>query len=246
MKRTVCLLLCAVLLTLCLSGCVVINFNPSAMVTGEGEPARFEYTVGAFTEVTTDMFCEIHYYAADSDTVTLDIEPNFEERVSVTVKDGKLVVQFSKTPILYGSMKTPVLTISTPELTRLDIMGACSFIPHDPITADSFTLNLDGAGSGSAEIDVTHLSVNIAGAGSFTLSGTADTAHLRLDGAGSLDALSLQTRDAQIDLAGIGAISLSCTERLRIDADGLGTVKYKGSPSMEVNSDGLTSIQKVD
>ena len=147
---------------------------------------------------------------------------------------------------IHWSNKTPILTVSTPALSRLRLSGAGTFTAHDPIVADSFALRLDGAATGRAELDVGSLSVEMSGAGDFELSGKAGSAKFDLAGAGKVDALSLKTADASINLAGVGTVRVSCSDSLSIKAGGMGTIEYRGDPKVELDKGGLVSVRKVD
>jgi len=247
-SRYAAIMLCAALAIIMSSGCVAINFaslerGEAGVVVGSGDMESYAYNVGRFNEVRVEMLCDIEYYCAESDTVTISMQPNLKEYIVVEESGGTLTVRSTRNISISG--KTPVLTISTPELNRLKLAGAGNFTTRDTITAESFTLSIDGAGSGRAELDVNNLKVNIGGTGDYTLSGRADDATFEMDGAGMVDALSLQTRFSGISISGIGTVKLSCSDRLRINADGLGTVEYIGSPSMELDSDGLVNVRKV-
>lgn len=243
MKRIILLSLCAAIVILALSGCVSINFAYGSGVVGKGDPEKYEFEVGEIHEIQMDIFCDIQYYAAPSDTVTLEIQPNLLEHVTVEESGGVLTVHSSKN--ISWSGNAPVLTVSTPELNRLSLSGAGTFTAHDVITANSFSLYIDGAVDGSAELDVGNLTVTVDGAGNLNLSGEADTAGFTLSGAGNLDAFLLQVRDATVNLSGVGMVRVSCSDTLRINADGMGTVEYKGSPVLDLDKDGLVKVSKV-
>ena len=245
MKRTILFTVCAALIAVCFSGCVVVNFSDFNAVAGKGNPERYEFRVGEFSGIRVGGFYEVRYYAASSDTVILEVQPNLREYFTVEVINDDLVVRTTKR-ISTNSGKIPVLTVSTPVLNRLSIEGAGIFTAYDKIKADSFTLDLSGVGSGKAELDVKSLFVDLSGAGSFELSGRVDNADLNMSGAGELKALSLQTQTANVNLSGAGTVAIYCARNLRIDTSGVGTVKYKGSPDIDINRNGMASIRKLD
>jgi hypothetical protein len=164
----------------------------------------------------------------------------------IVVEESGGVLTVRSTRSINVSNNPPVLTVSSPELKNVSLAGAGVFTANDTIVTEGFTLRLDGAGTGKANLDVDSLSVHMAGAGSFDLSGRADTADFRLAGAGEINALSLQTRDATVNLAGVGAVKLSCSDNLSIIAGGVGTVEYRGSPSIDISRGGLVSVRRVD
>jgi len=61
-----------------------------------------------------------------------------------------------------------------------------------------------------------------------------------------LNAFSLQTREASVNLSGAGSIKINCSEKLNIEASGVGEVEYSGSPSLSLNLSGAVSIRKVN
>jgi hypothetical protein len=227
------------------SGCVIANFADFNSVSGKGNPEKFDFQVGEFNSIRLEGFANVNYYASASDTVTLEVQPNLLEHFVVEVINDELIVRTTRR-ISFNTSRTPVLTVSAPVLNRLTFSGAGSFTAHDTITSDSFTLRVSGAGKGKADLDVDNLSVNFSGAGNFELSGSADTADLTMSGAGELAALSLQTREAKIDLSGTGTVSITCTENLQIRASGVGTILYRGSPSIDISRSGVVSIRRVD
>jgi hypothetical protein len=245
MKKVSSLVLSVLFSAILFTGCVVANISDSRAVSGKGAMESYEFRTGQYNAIKVDGYFEIRYHAASSDIVKLEIQPNLKEYITVEGKNGELLVSTTRN-IRVSSGKTPVLTVSTPALNSLSISGACNFITNDKITSDSFTINLDGAGRGTAELDVKAFTADVSGAGSFKLSGKADSASLGLSGAGDLDALQLQTRVTRINLSGAGSIKISCSETLSINASGMGSVEYRGSPSVQLNVDGLVSVKKVE
>ena len=248
MKRILHSVFCAIIITVLAAGfygCVFVNFGEFNAAAGKGDMENYKFDVGEYNRINAEGQYEIRYYAAPSGTVTLTVQPNLLEYYEVEVINGELVVNTTK-KVTFSSSQSAVLTVSSPVLNSVTITGAGKFIAHDKITADSFTLILNGAAEGKADLDVNSLFVNLSGAGSFNLSGNADTASLKLSGAGDLNALSLQTRDATVDMSGAGTVRVYSTGSLQINADGVGNVEYKGSPSLNLNRDGLVSIKRLD
>jgi len=240
----------AAIIVVYMSGCIVINLSDFNSVTPKGEPENYDYKVGAYSGIRVIGFYDIRYYdsrensAVSPDIVTLKVQPNIMEYYKVEVVNDELVVRTTK-KIAFGSGNSPVLTVYTPNLKHLTIEGAGTFTAFDKISSKSFKINLKGAGSGKAELDVDSLSADLSGAGEFTLYGRADNADLRLSGAGDLDAIMLKTRNATVNMSGAGSIRVSCSDDLKVTASGLGSVEYRGSPRVSLSKDGLVSIKQV-
>jgi hypothetical protein len=207
---------------------------------------KFTFNVNEITEIRVEMLCNIVYHSAPSDTVTLEVQPNLMEYISVEESGGILTVRSSRNLNISGTGNTPVLTVSTPSLSRVFHAGAGRFNAVDPIIGNDLSIHIAGAADTRAELAVQNLSVNLAGAGSMELSGTADRADISMAGAGRLDALALQTRSASINLAGVGTVRISCSDDLSVSAGGVGTVEYRGSPTLDVTRGGLVTVRQVD
>jgi len=245
MKKII--LICfAALFAIFLTGCVSVNFSPGAVVgvVGSGTPESFEWSVGEITEIRVELGCNVEFFSAPSDVVTLEIQPNLVEYIEIQESGGVLTVRSTRTISTRGVF--PVLTVSSANLNGFSLAGAGAFTSHDTIVSDSFSLRLDGAGSGRVDFDVGELSIRMSGAGKLDLGGKADVADFTLSGTGSIEALSLQTRIASVDISGVGSVRVSCSETLRIFANGVGTVEYRGSPSIDLNRGGLVTVRKVD
>jgi len=242
MRKSILTVLCTILV-LCFSGCVVVSLSDANTVSGKGDREKYEINVGEFNRIKVEGNCEIRYYAAPSNIVTLEVQSNLREYFVVDVQNNELIVRTTKN---ISKSSTPVLTVSTPALNSLTISGECTFNANDKIKTDTFILTISGAGEGKAELEVNNLKANISGACSFELSGKADNADISMSGAGEFKAFSLQVREATVGFSGAGAIKINCSEKLSINANGAGSIEYKGSPSISLNKNGLVSIKKVD
>ena len=247
MKKIILLALCCVLATVILSGCYTANVPGmwGRRVFGRGAPETYTFNVGDFTEVRVELFCDILYSSAQSDCVTLEIQPNLIEYITMEESGGVLTVRATRNINWSGNARTPVLNISTPSLNSVSHVGAGSFKTIDPIVTDSFSLSITGAANSNAVLDVENLSVNLSGAGNIELSGRADGANIGISGAGRLDALDLITRDSKVNIAGVGTVRINCAESLSIVAGGLGTVEYTGSPVVDISRGGLVTLRSV-
>jgi len=247
MKKIITIVLCAVLATVFLTGCVTLNFSPGTArgATGSGSMETFSFSVGEITDIRVEMLCNIVYHATPSDTVTLEIQSNLHQYIVFEESNGVLRVRADRNINISNPANTPVLTISSPNIKSITHAGAGRFTAVDTITTDSFSLNITGAADGNANLDVNNLSINLAGAGNLNLSGRADTANISMAGAGRLDGLDLQTRDTSISLAGVGTVRISCSDSLDITAGGVGTVEYRGTPSIDTTRGGLVTVRQV-
>jgi len=228
-----------------LNSCIIVNPFDYNTVSGKGSPENYEIKTGQFDGINVKGFCDIRYYAASSDTVTLSVQPNLREFFIIEVVNGDLVVNTTKR-INFKPGFNPVLTVSAPVLNRLTIEGACNFTAYEKIVSDSLTITFNGAGESKTEIDTENLLVNISGAGKMNLSGNAKKAEFNMSGAGEVAALSLSTVETNVSFSGAGSLTISCSDKLNIDASGVGSVAYRGNPVVNINKNGLVDIKRVN
>jgi hypothetical protein len=245
MKKKISLTICIAIIAINVSGCVLINIGNLGSITARGNHEIYEINVGSYKAIKITGACDIRYYSAPSDTVTLAIQSNVREYYIIEVINYELIVRTTRN-ISFGSDNIPVLTISTPSLNKMNLSGAGTLTTYDKMNTHSFDMKMNGAYNGNAEFDVERLSVEIAGAAKIDLSGRADTANFRLLGASEVNAFSLQTQNAAVDLAGAGTIRISCSDELTINASGASTIEYRGSPRINQNISGAVRVRQVN
>jgi len=237
----------ALIIKLIISVIIVVWFLGCAAktVTAAGNQETYTYTVSEYNKIKIEGSCEIHYYSAPSNIVTLAIQPNLYEHYVVEVINSELIVR-PKTNIKFAGRKHPVLTVSTPALNQLAVSGASEFTAHDKIVSDSLNIRISGVVNGKAELDTDRLLINISGSGKLDLSGRADTVDLELSGTGELNALSLLSQEVSVVLSGASKVRVNCSELLKIKASGTATVEYKGSPRINQDTSGAVTIRMVN
>jgi hypothetical protein len=139
-----------------------------------------------------------------------------------------------------------LVTIETPELNRLELVGAARADVQGFNTGD---LRVEQAGASQLRLqgDFNNLDLSLAGACRATLEGKADD--LNVDGAGGceLAAPNFTARTADIDMVGGSKARLRVTENLKADAVGASVIEYSGNPG-DVTKDaiGASSIRAVE
>src|SRR5918997_6085035 len=114
------------------------------------------------------------------------------------------------------------------------------------LTAESLNA-LEVSGSGDAEavgIKTDRLAVIISGAGNVKISGEADEQEIDISGSVAYRAEHLESREANIDVAGAGSAIVNASEKLDADVSGAGSVEYVGDPKVEQNVSGVGRVSK--
>jgi len=249
LKNIIKLSILAAVLGFTLSGCVNVTYSGGSgskeSINGKGEMITKEYPVEKYNSVVIDVNAAIVYTAADSDIVKVELQENLAECLYISVVNEQLVVRSDK-DFITNDDKTPVIYITVPTLNEMIFEGFVKLKESDPIQSSELHLSIDGSLNGKLAVDTETLVWDFNGVGNIALSGRASRADFTLDGAGTLNALELETDNASVDLNGAGDISLSCSDTLDIQIDGAGTVNYRGTPSIRQEISGIGSVNQVD
>jgi len=238
--------------SVCFSGCVIVNLMDVNTVRPEGKQEEYKISVREFNSIRINGHCNVIYYSAPSDTITLKVHPNLLQYYEISIVNNELIINTTKR-INYNYSDTATLMVSVPELKSLIIDGfgggfgsLNSFTTMDKINTDSFSLIIRSAGNGKIELDVDEFIADISGACDMEFTGKAYSANIKLAGAGEMNAFSLQTRSSTVNFSGTGTIRLNCTDNLNVNASGVGTVEYTGSPNLNLNTSGVVNVRKVN
>lgn len=257
MKRLIAVF-AALVLMLSTTGCVAITFsgNKNGTVQGKGNMTTVEFPCGDFSKLAVDIgfynnsgdtAAKLYYTAAKSDKVTIEIQEDLVQYLTVSNDKGFLTIDSEKSFEITDENKAPKIYISTPMLEELRIGGVVRVEKADKITADSFRLAVSGVCyGGNLDLEVKNLNVDISGVSDVKLNGTADSAIIRADGVSSVLAFGLQTKEADVRLAGVGDVEISCSDKLKARLEGVGGIRYKGNPETTINENGLGRVTKAD
>lgn len=188
---------------------VFSSSSGSSTVHGSGVAATQTRKVAPFTgvELSGSNVVEIHVDGGHS--VVVHADDNLLNRVTTTVRHGRLVV--GNVP---GSFQTK---------SPMDV---------EIHTRTLGTLSLTGSGVLSAVgVDAPSLTVTLAGSGVLRASGTVHRLQVGLNGSGDAQLAELVARDVRAVVSGSGRILTTATESLDASIPGSGAVIYMGNPA---------------
>ncbi len=160
--------------------------------------------------------------------------------------DGVLEIDNLNGSILPISPTKPVkITIMVKDLGELDFETAGE-VKLAGLKTDHLKLMMNGAGA--LTLDNVHLNMldcNLAGVGSISASGTADSENVHVQGLGSFNGADLHSQAATVNLDGMGDATVWADKNLNANVNGLGSVNYYGNPQVIKTVDGLGSIKNM-
>ena len=142
-----------------------------------------------------------------------------------------------------GEGRGPVtIALGTHELSTAWINGPGALI-IDRVKGLSFDLSIQGAGTMRIDsADVDQMKIGMSGAASTRIAGRAAKLTATVRGTSSLDAESLQIKDAVIGAEGPAMVRASVNGTAKVDALGLASVTLAGAPSCETKTLGSATV----
>ncbi|MCB2210465.1 DUF2807 domain-containing protein [bacterium] len=204
-----------------------------------------------FTSLRFKSFGKV--FLAQGDACDLKIEGSEEqlERVKVDVEGDTLVIRFTTEGADWiGSswMKGEGAVryyVTAPEIEGIDLAGAGD-LRADTLKGERLTLKHGGAGKLElVEIDYQSLDASLSGLGEIRVAGVVQSQKVDLSGAGSYEAVNLQSQDAEVVLSGAGAAQVWAEATLNAILTGAGSIKYKGNPTLTQSKSGIGEIKAI-
>lgn len=233
MKRPIVILALAASAVL-VSSCKFFGVNDEAALNfawGEAVDASEQIEtrtlpVAPFDAVDFGMVaCKVEYLPGDN-SLEVKTHENLFRILNFEVDDTG-VLKLTQDNYNVRNLDTMVIRVHAPSLRSVNIGGAAQFSAMEGIEAETFKLNLGGAGnveikgldaasvdvnlSGAAKIrldglDSQELSITINGAGDGVISGRTDHADARIRGAGKIDLKGLEVDELTTSVSGAGRI----------------------------------------
>ncbi len=127
--------------------------------------------------------------------------------------------------------KDIILEIPVEVLNYVSLVGSGNVTSNLLLTEENLEFEMNGSGSLNFEIAVKQLDANLNGSGNIVLSGEAENANIKATGSGEFNCKTLQTKKAEMYVAGSGSANINSSENLKARVDGSGSIKYYGNPT---------------
>lgn len=210
----------------------MVNFMTSSAqskpLNGSGRIISRNFDFNQFDKLCiTDMSGEVEVMIGKSFSIKLQADDNFNDRISLTEKDGVLQVFFdgNRNNRMYIENTNIRLVITMPEISVLEQYG-----------------NSNCSISG---IHGRYLRIKNRGNGNITATGYVDELDIIKRDNGNVDAGSLETGKAIVEASGNGNVWINTNNVFQAHTHGNGIVKNrgKGKPSSNSSASGNSSIQ---
>ena len=204
------------LVTIGLSACT------TAATIGSGEIITETREVGAFTGVQLNDTGEVTITVGEPQSVAINAYENLLPLLVTRVEDDVLIIDLLDDDTSYITDTPITYTISVPSLDYVNLGGTGNITIHN-LDNDTFTADIPGPGSVTADGTVSEQTIDISGLGSYY----------------GFDVVSATTT---ITLAGPGIAQVYATDTLNATAIGKEDIVYKGDPEVHKTIQGIGEV----
>jgi|GEM_PF-1285333 len=234
-------------LTSCIQGMPFISVNNGSTMVGNGRMVQTSFlTDGSpITEIIIEnVHSTINISPTSSNEVTYTIDENLQDLLDITHQDGtlRIAIQSNRPITSISSRNTIVFDIGTDALEAISASGSVTINGDGKLYAETFSLDIAGAGNANLELDAHSVSATIAGAANLTLSGTTSYLLISSAGASSINARNLVSQNTTVSMSGAGSAQVYAENTLDVSVAGVGTVTYWGDPTLTPSAAGLARV----
>jgi hypothetical protein len=216
------------------------NTDPSNPNAGTGATRD----IGNFTKLVNKGPVVVYVTQGDYKPLTVEADSNIVRLIETSVINDTLVVTTKDTII--QSTKPIKVFVKVPKILYAKLSGAGGIVGQNKFTyAEPLTYEITGAGGIEAELSAPKLTAVLKGAGGMKLTGSVTDEDIKISGAGAFNGDALITKNAIVNISGVGSAYVSAQQTLYVSISGAGSVFYRGDPAITKNINGAGVIIKL-
>ncbi len=224
---------------LVLAGCIVSGWHT---ITGSGRTVTQQYPFTGFSEVSAGNAFEVVVTQASTPSLAVTVDDNLIEYLDVTMTGRRLHIGLRPNANVRNA--TLKAAVSVPELTALELSGACHGELQGCRTATPMTIELSGACRLEGRLASGDLALRLSGASHASLEGKAGNLRLEASGASGASLGEFEVKDASVGASGASHALVRPSGQLQARASGASSVRYTGQPaSVRADSSGASSVK---
>jgi hypothetical protein len=215
------------LMTSCISSQSFMN------IKGIGPSITRDFNVSNFHGIDVSHGFDVILVQGNSEGLTLTVQENLLEYITVTVEQGILKIYSDKNINSTQPMKA---RITFKDINKLNVSGGGDVSSETPVNVQKMDIGMSGGGDVSFNLNADELRCNISGGGDLKVDGTIKNYNLDLSGGG--DVTSVINAAAAVDCRVSGGGDVKITGRGKT-SDAKMEISGGGDLTMDLNTDKL-------
>jgi Putative auto-transporter adhesin, head GIN domain len=205
--------------------------------------------VDDFTAIEVSNAITVYISQGKENAVVISADDNAaKEKIKTIVRNGVLKINmesglWNKWSLSDKKVKAYV-TVKT--LEKLVVNGASSAKIVDKLNAAVLKITVSGASNLKGDISANDLHLELSGASTATINGTADNLNIVASSASNLKGFDLVAKSCSAEASGASSIKINVTDEFsKVHASGASSIHYRGNASVkDFEASGASSIKK--
>lgn len=208
-------------------GCNVSEFSG---IGGSGKLVTKEIATQEFAAVDAAGAITVDIARGEKSTVVVTADDNLWDKLDARVENG--ILHIGLKPGSYHDTHVSA-KITVPHLRSLTIAGAS----HGTVSAiedpaHHLDVHVIGASTLDGDVQSSKLRLDLSGASSAKLSGTADALELSVSGASHASLVALKSHSTHANVSGASSADVAANESIDYDVSGASHLSYAGGPAV--------------
>jgi hypothetical protein len=215
------------MMTSCISSQSFMN------IKGSGPSITKDFQVSNFHGIDVSHGFDVVLVQGNSEGLTLTVQENLLEYITVTVDQGILKIYSDKNIMATQPMKA---RITFKDINKLNISGGGDVSGETPINVQKMDIGMSGGGDVNFNLNSDELKCGISGGGDLKIDGNVKNYSINLSGGGDVRSVVNATAEIDCRVSGGGDVRITSkgkTSDAKIDISGGGDL------TMELNADRL-------
>jgi hypothetical protein len=229
-SKTIIFLIFGVIIVLAMTSCIrFVGFEGSGTIKSEDRP------ISGVNSVSVSSGMNLYLEQADFEKMTLEAEDNILPLIVAEVSDGNLTVEYKRT--LFGGIfaRKPVnIYLRLIDLDKIQLSSG-SKLESSLIKTESLEIDLDSGSSGTIELDVGDLIVEISSGSNLSAMGNAEEQDISLSSGSAYKGEDLISSTAKVNASSGSAATINVTDSMDINISSGSRVEYYGRPRVTSN-----------
>jgi len=214
-------------------------------VKGSGNIKEENRNEGPFRSISTSGSYNVYIQQGAKSDIKIEADDNLLPYIVTKVSSNELEIYTKKGYDIKPS-KTINIYVTIDQLEELSSSGSGGFYSKGKLKGNSVKFSFSGSTNTELDIDASDLKVDVSGSSHLNLKGSIPATKYSISGSADIEALELQSSNADISISGSGKLDVVAEKKLDISVSGMGKIRYKGTPVINQSSSGMAKISKID
>lgn len=214
-------------------------------VKGSGNIKEESRSEGSFRSISTSGSYNVYITQGAKHDIRIEADDNLLPLIVTKVSGNNLEI-YTKKGYDVKPSKSINIYVTLDQLEGLSSSGSGGFYGKGQLKGDRMKFSFSGSTNTELDLNANDLRVEVSGSSRLNLKGNIPATKYQISGSADVEALDLQSANAEIAISGSGKLDLAVEKKLDVSVSGMGKIRYKGSPTINQSSSGMAKISKIE